>query len=180
MKKICKIVLFIIAFVITTFVVTAQSRWGVLAVLDRWAVDSGKHMDWSGSTSYSSQWNAGVNVWNTYKPGVIRPDAWNTVNDVTIKDVSYIAPNVPAQTVMYSTGKSNATISFATNLMNNLSSMQKKIVCTHEIGHALGLDENNDLGTQLIMYQDIATNTSNNVLNSNDKANYDYMYNNKY
>lgn len=180
MKKVFKIALFVFSFAIVPFVVAAQPRWGVLAVLDRWAVDSGKHMDWSGSTSYSSQWNTGVNIWNNYKSGVIRADAWNTVNDVTIQDVTYIAANVPAQTTMYSTGNSTATISFATNLMNTLSSMQKKISCTHEIGHALGLDENNDLGTQLIMYQDLTTNTSNNVLNSNDKANYDYMYNNKY
>ena len=30
------------------------------------------------------------------------------------------------------------------------------------------------------MYNEINTNTSNNVLSSDDKANYDYMYDNKY
>ena len=174
MKKILKKFLFVFAFAVIPFVASAQSRWSVLAVLDQWAVDSGKHMDWSGSTKYSSQWNTGVGVWNGYKSGVIRADAWNTVNDVTIQDVKYIKPNTPAQTVMTRVGKSDATISFATDFMDILTPIQKKI------GHALGLAENNDLGTNLIMYQDVNLNTSNNVLNSNDKANYDYMYNNKY
>ena len=180
MKKTLKKILFVCVFAVIPFVAAAQSRWGVLAVLAQWAVDSGKHMDWSGSTKYSSQWNTGVGVWNGYKSGVIRADAWNTVNDVTIQDVKYIKPNTPAQTVMTRVGKSDATISFATDFMDILTPIQKKIACTHEIGHALGLAENNDLGTILIMYLDVNLNTSNNVLNSNDKANYDYMYNNKY
>ena len=180
MKKTLKKILFVCVFAVIPFVAAAQYRWGVLAVLDQWAVDSGKHMDWSGSTKYSSQWNTGVNVWNAYKSGVIRQDAWNTVNDVTVQDVSYIDSNTVARIQLIGNGKADATISFSTQMMDSLSAMQKKITCTHEIGHALGLAENNDLGTQLIMYHFINYNTSNNVLNSNDKANYDYMYNNMY
>lgn len=58
--------------------------------------------------------------------------------------------------------------------------MKTNIVCTHELGHPLGLDENNDNGTSVVMYNNIANQTSNNVLHSEDKFNYDYMYNNKY
>lgn len=179
--KFLKIFLIVVIFGGIPFVCAIEQRWGLLAVTNYWAVDSGKHMDWSGSTIYSSQWNIGVNVWNNYKSGVIRKDAWNTINDLTIEDVNFIKPKVAGLTEFIGNGgKSDATIYFSTTVMNQATDMQKKIACTHEIGHALGLDENNDLGTHLIMYNDLATNTSNNVLNSNDKANYDYMYNNKY
>lgn len=179
MKKFKHILLLCFLF-IAPFWIVAQTRWDVLAVLDRWAVDGGKHLDWSGNTSYSTEWAIGINVWNNYKSGVIRADTWYNVNDLIVSDVSFISANVPARTQFYNSGKSDADIYFATSLMNQLTSMQKKIACTHEIGHALGLAENNNLGTSLIMYNDISTNTSNNVLSHDDKANYDYMYNNYY
>lgn len=48
------------------------------------SVDSGKHMDWGGSTEYMSYWNIGVDRWNNYKNGVIRKDTLTTIQDVTI------------------------------------------------------------------------------------------------
>ena len=57
-----------------------------VAILDWHLVDSGNHLDWSGSTGYQTQFNAAVNIWNNYKSGVIRKDSWNTINDVTISD----------------------------------------------------------------------------------------------
>lgn len=63
--------------------------------------------------------------------------------------------------------------------MDQLSNLKKDIVCTHEIGHTLGLNENNS-STQNVMYQDMSYNSSNNVLSAQDRMNYDYMYNNKY
>lgn len=175
------IILVLITLVCFPLATRAATRWYVYHVLNVWSVDSGKHLDWSGSTSYSSNWNTGVSTWNNYKSGVIRKDTILTTNDVTISDVASLPSNIVAQTTQYGTGHSSgSTIKFSTAQMNSLSSTKKNIVCTHEIGHTLGLDENNDNGTTLVMYNNIANNTSNNVLHSEDKFNYDYMYNNSY
>lgn len=182
-EKILKIVMFIMLFVVIPFSVSA---WFIYHVLIVWSVDSGKHLDWSGSTAYSSNWNTGVNTWNNYKSGVIRKDGLLTVSDVTISDVSSLYGNTIALTVQSYTGSggksSSATIKFSIPQMNSLSSIKKTIVCTHELGHTLGLDENNNStgGTNVVMYNIINSNTSNNVLHNEDKMNYDYMYNNKY
>lgn len=171
----------LICFACFPLAVSAAVNWYSYHVLPVWSVDSGKHLDWSGSTVYSSNWNAGVNTWNNYKSGVIRKDTILTENDLTISDVSSLPSNVVAVTTQYGSGHlSGSTIKFSTSKMNKLTTAKKNIVCTHEIGHALGLDENNDNGTSVVMYNVISNNTSNNVLHSEDKFNYDYMYNNKY
>ena len=182
-KKIFSIILFVFLLSGIVFTSYAATRWYSYHVNIYWCVDSGKHLDWSGSTAYLQYWNTGVNTWNNYRSGVIRKDTIFTVNDVTISDVNDLANGVVAvtkTTYPEGGGKGTAIIEFSTTKMNNLTSMQKNIVCTHEIGHTLGLSENNDNGTNVIMYNNINTNTSNNVLHSEDKFNYDYMYNNKY
>lgn len=177
--------IFTMCMIIIPFSVgVAAPRWIIYHVLNVWSVDSGKHLDWSGSTSFQSNFNAGVNTWNNYKKGVIRKDTLFTVNDITISDVSDISGNTVALTTQSykgDGGKSvNTTIEFSTTKMNKLSNIKKTIVCTHELGHTLGLDENNSNGTDVVMYNNIATNTSNNILHNEDKLNYDYMYKNKY
>lgn len=184
-KQILLIIVLTIGLIAIPFAVSAMTaRWYSYHVLNVWSVDSGKHLDWSGSTIYLSYFNTGVNTWNNYKSGVIRKDGVLTVNDVTISDVSDLSGNTVALTTQWHDGSggksSSATIQFSTTKMNNLSDMQKTIVCTHELGHTLGLDENNDNGTSVVMYNNIDNQTSNNVLHSEDKFNYDYMYNNKY
>ena len=173
----------ILMLVSITFASYAVTRWYIYHINDIWAVDSGKHLDWNGETVYLSNWTTGVNTWNNYKSGVIRKDTALTLNDVTISDVTEIEDGVVARVYKQSgveSGYSIMEVHFATSQMSLLSEMQKNIVCTHEIGHTLGLDENNDSGTNVVMYNAIYTNTSNNILHSEDKLNYDYMYNNKY
>ena len=180
LKKVCISIIFLL--VCLSFAVT-YSQAATYHVLSAWCVDSGKHLDRKGSSQYLSYFNTGVNTWNNYKSGVIRADGAFTVNDVTISDVSDLDGNTVALTSItapFGNGHGTGTIQFATSKMNKLSSLKKTIVCTHEIGHALGLSENNDNGTNVIMYNDMTYNTSNNVLHSQDKLNYDYMYNNKY
>ena len=59
------------------------------AILQSWSlVDSGKHLDWGGSSQYIEQFKSAVNIWNGYKSGVIREDDISIVQDVTIKDKS--------------------------------------------------------------------------------------------
>ena len=184
-KKILLAVILIACLIAIPFSISAATaRWYTYHILNVWSVDSGKHLDWNGSTIYLSYFKTGVNTWNAYKSGVIREDGAFTIKDVTISDVNDFEDNSVAVTTQYhngSGGKStSATIQFSKTKMETLSSMQKTIVCTHELGHTLGLSENNDNGTSPVMYNNIAYNTSNNVLHSEDKFNYDYMYNNKY
>ena len=45
-------------------------------------IDAGGHLDWSDEgTKYLSQWKSAVNMWNDYKPGVIREDTGSTINE---------------------------------------------------------------------------------------------------
>ena len=179
-KRIRFIVILFIIFASVFSMSFAITRWYTDTLLDVWSVDSGKHLDWSGTTQYLGNWYTGINIWNNYKNGVIREDVLATINDVTISDVSFIATNINARTEQFGTGHSEGTtIKFATSQMNQLSNLKKDIVCTHEIGHTLGLNENRN-STIHVMYDDMTYNTSNNNLSAEDKSNYDYMYNFKY
>lgn len=183
-KKTIFSMLFILMLLGGSFSVSfAAARWGyTYKVLDYWCVDSGKHLDWSGTTIYISNFETAVDTWNNYKNGVIRKDTLTTVNDVTIEDVESISGNTVATTTTthLGSGKGTGVIKFSTTNMNSLPTLRRTIACTHELGHALGLDENNNEGTDVIMYNDMSTNSSNNVLHQADKTNYDYMYDNKY
>lgn len=126
-------------------------------------VDSGKHLDWDGSTAYQTQFNAAVKVWNNYKSGVIREDSVSVIQDVAISDF-YEVSTTAGRT--YASG----AIKFNTYHMDGYSTTKKKNVCIHELGHALGLDHNEEGD---IMYEYASTVTS---LTSNDKESYDKSY----
>ena len=180
LKKVCISIILLIACL--SFAVT-YSQAATYHVWNVWCVDSGKHLDWKGSSQYYSYFETAMNTWNNYKPRVIRKDGAFTINVLTIEDVDKLSGNHIALTTIKSlTGEGHelGKIQFSKEKMNSASSKIKQIVCTHELGHALGLDENNDNGTNVIMFNDMTYNTSNNVLHSQDKMNYDYMYNNKY
>lgn len=133
------------------------------AILDWHLVDSGKHLDWSGSTDYQSQFNSAVTTWNNYKSGVIRKDTWNTINDVTISDYYEVSTTAGVTS-------SKGTIKFNTYHMDDYSTTKRKNVCIHELGHALGLAHNKSGD---VMYAYVSTVTS---LSANDKASYDKSY----
>ena len=182
-KGVIRFIILTVLIVVPYTIANASARYYVLYLLDVWSVDSGKHLDWNGTTNYMSNWNNGVQTWNNYKSGVIRKDGAFTINDVTISDVNSLTANTVALTnqTYRNPGKSiSATVQFSKTEMDKLSTVKKNIACSHEIGHLLGLDENNNDGTNLIMFNIIAYNTSNNILHNIDKFHYDYMYNNKY
>lgn len=53
------------------------------AALQGWdLVDSGKHLDWDGNTKYTTSVGNAVDLWETYKSGIIRPDSAYVIEDV--------------------------------------------------------------------------------------------------
>ncbi|MBE5935210.1 MAG: matrixin family metalloprotease [Lachnospiraceae bacterium] len=130
-------------------------------------VDSGKHLDWDGSTKYMKQFKSAVNVWNGYKKGVIRKDSLFRIQDVAISDCFEVSSTAGV------TG-SNGVIRFNKYIMDRLSYNGQKNVCIHELGHALGLDHNT---SRDIMYM-YATNRV--ALSYNDKISYNYAYKYRY
>ncbi len=130
-------------------------------------VDRGKHLDWDGSSSYMKEWYAAVKTWNSYKPGIIRADTAWIIEDVDIKDYKKVN-----NTFAYTS--SIGVIRFNTYHMDGFTSQERQKTITHEIGHALGLDENNGDSTS-IMQQGRKPQIN---LNSDDKKGYDAAYKN--
>ena len=104
--------------------------------LEKWGdlVDSGKHLDWTGSTKYSDYFYTGIAQWNGYKPGVIRKDSWNTLSDVLIQDVNIVNGNL-------GNTDSDGGIAFNKYYLdgNYKSNAYRYTTTTHELGHALGM-----------------------------------------
>ena len=139
-------------------------------VLNSWdLVDSGGHLDWDGETSYMDEWYKSVKTWNSHKPGVIRKDRWNIIEDVNIADYC----DEDANEFAYTSAKGK--IRFNTAQMDSFTSAEKQKTITHEIGHALGLYENNgNKNSKLsVMEQGRKSVTK---LSADDKAGYDAAY----
>lgn len=67
-------------FPITAFAQAYVQTWDL--------VDSGKHLDYDGNSTYMSYINTGPATWNAYKSGVIRKDSAFVVEDVYVSDVN--------------------------------------------------------------------------------------------
>lgn len=148
----------------TGIFINSVSFAGSVVSLNTWdLVDSGKHLDWGGSTKYSIAFSSGVSAWNGYKAGVIRKDTATTIQDVAISDYSEVTDTVG---VTYKSGK----IEFNEYHMEGFSVAKRQNATTHELGHALGLGHN-QVGD--VMYKSSSTVTT---LSANDKASYDSAY----
>lgn len=127
-------------------------------------VDSGKHLDWDGSTNYMVQFTAAVNTWNNYKSGVIRKDSFSVIEDVAISDCSGDSSTIVS---IYSSGK----IKFNQNVMDKHNDSQKKSDCLYALGIALGLGSTTNSSDVMYKYTSSVT-----TLSANDKASYDAAY----
>lgn len=128
-------------------------------------VDSGKHLDWDGSTAYMTEWNKSIGVWEDYKPGVIRPDSTWVIEDVKISDYEE-----ESSTMAVTSGA--GTIKFNDYHFKGMTADQRQKTMMHELGHALGLDENNGVSNS-IMCQGKRAQT---YLIQDDKNGYDAAY----
>lgn len=137
-------------------------------ILQTWdLVDSGKHLDWGGSSKYQTQFNNAVNTWNNYKSGVIRKDTLTTVQDVTITDVNKKNVKWAGQTDAFP-----RVIRLNKYYLDNYSNDRRQNCCVHELGHALRL-EHRDKEPDSVMR---SANTPIKVLSLGDKRNYDAAY----
>ncbi|MDR2945080.1 MAG: hypothetical protein LBU81_08420 [Methanosarcinales archaeon] len=112
------------------------------------AVDWGKGIQWDGSTAYSNEWNASIATWNAMKKINISKDTLFTIEDLYIVDV--YTPTFPAfagyanKTVSGNNPNTNNNtpyIQINTGTMYSLTSAEKQKTLTHELGHALGINE---------------------------------------
>ena len=141
-------------------------------VLQDWdLVDSGKHLDYTNKSKYTSYINQGINTWESYKSGIIRQDTAAIINDVTFSDVSSLGTDAAGNAIVGQT-RGIGTIKFATSFMDTFSNAQKLNVVIHEIGHALRLDHRNE--SDSIMYPSVTNITT---LSIGDQRNYDSAYN---
>ncbi|MBT2667687.1 cell surface protein [Bacillus sp. ISL-4] len=93
-----KITVVVVALIIISFSIFASisskepdAATVIVKTLTWDLVDSGRHMDWGGSSKYSTNFTSGVSVWNNYKSGVIRKDTASTIQDVKISDYSQVS-----------------------------------------------------------------------------------------
>ena len=127
-------------------------------------VDSGKHLDWGGTTNYYNQLLDAINTWNNYKSGVIRKDKFTTIKDVSISDVY-------TDTVTIVTVTSSGKIKFNQRVIDTYTYEQKVNACLTAIGLALGLGTTS-VSTDVMYHGKCATT----ALSVNDKASYDAAY----
>jgi hypothetical protein len=158
MKKL--IVLIILSF---TFAVSSLSVFAT-GYIQTWnLVDSGKHLDYDGNSIYMSNFRSGVNKWEGYKSGIIRPDSASVIEDVYASDYSTVNST---NAVTSSAG----TIKFNKYNMNNYTSTVRTRIATHELGHSLGLGHSTPSD---IMYMYTPQTSS---LTQNDKDSYNAAY----
>lgn len=152
---------------ITTALIFSLFIFGqAFAALSSWdLVDSSKHLDYDGNSSYMSSVTPSVNTWNSNKPGIIRKDTIYVIEDVYIQDYSETSGTLAFT-------HSGGSINFNIYNFKNMTSSQRQKTATHEIGHALGLDHT--FGSSDVMKQGILSTTA---LSSTDKSSYTAAYN---
>lgn len=126
----------------------------------------GSIIAWGGTTTYSSQCSSGRSTWNALGKISITPDTIWTIEDLTYKDTS--------SRLYYWNGlwQQNFGADYVwlhTYNMRGYSFNDVQGVCTHEMGHALGLSHS-IWGN--VMYSSSVRTT----LGAQDTSDYSYLY----
>lgn len=126
----------------------------------------GSEIAWGGKTTYAAQCALGTTVWNALGKISITPDtAW------TIEDLTYIDTSSRIYTWYAAWGQRVGSDGLWMNTYNSsgLTATKLQSVCTHELGHALGLDHS-IVGNVMYKYSwDI-------ILGAQDTSDYSYLY----
>lgn len=104
-------------------------------------VDSGKHCDWDANQSkYEQLVEAGASTWNSYK-SVFRRDTILVLQDVRITDVNHAGNGWSG-----ATSRAGGVIQLNKAYMDrsDWTDLNRRHTIYHELGHALGLGENNN------------------------------------
>lgn len=126
-------------------------------------VDGGKHLDWDSNSIYTTEIYYAVNLWESHRVGVIRPDTASVVQDVFVSDYYQV-------TTTAGVTSSAGTLKLNKYRMQPYSWSQRRNLTSHEFGHALGLDHNTSAD---VMYKYVTSNTR---LTTNDRASYNASY----
>ena len=153
----------VVVLLILVFDILPVHAAGNVSTLSWNLVDSTKHLDYDSDTKYLKYVAWSQSLWNAYKSGVIRVSGDPQYTDVTISDYYEVS-----STAGYTS--SDGIIQFNDYQMSTYGTEQKRFVCAHELGHALGLAHNL---SGSIMYAYVSTT---NTLSIHDKASYDYCY----
>lgn len=135
------------------------------------SVDSGE-IRWGGSTVYSTQWYAAIYTWNALNRINIAPDNFYTYEDLTVSDVNRGDgewKNIPGRYTHYY--YYTDAIKLNQYYLNNYSVFQRQMAATHELGHALGLNDHGLSGN--VMYRYV---TSRTALGTQDVFDYRYLW----
>lgn len=146
--------------------ISSNGVWNYTTSVLNWTLlDSTKHLDYAGSSVFSNYFHTAKDKWNAYKAGVVRFAMQSSAVDVVIVDDSYMKYR--------GLTSPSGTISINPNLVSLRSSEYSTTLktCMHEMGHALGLGDNDSAD---VMY---GTKSSTTTLTTNDKRSYDISYN---
>lgn len=168
MKAIGKFVKISITVAMALSLVTNYSKVCAATYVQNWnLVDSGKHLDYDGNSIYMGNIIVGVGKWEMHRSGVIRKDSLTVIQDVYVSDTT-------RNDGVIGVTSPRGTIEFNKNLMEQVDSVYRSRVATHELGHALGLDHSTS--SDIMYAYTIKTST----LSENDKNSYDHAYYYKY
>lgn len=125
-------------FIIMIIFLTLLLPIGVAAHFSGLSSVDGKEIRWVDYTSYDDSRNWSVDQWNALGKVNIAADVWYTAADLKWEDINDPDALFAAQWRHYAYFIDR--IQFNSPHMNNLSTSEKRMVASHELGHALGLD----------------------------------------
>lgn len=151
--------------IISVILLTASSAHAARYISGKDAVDGGE-IRWGSATMYTWERNDAINTWNAEDPINIAADTALTIEDLRFSDVNCgCYPWYGA----YQERLGADSIYFNRAFMSAVSYAKRRHVATHELGHALGLDESISGN---VMYESDWLYT----LGSQDRDDYHYLW----